>query len=154
MRRSFVLALLFAMLLTGCAKIPDLEKKPLTEYRFEAQTAYYDIVFTQTQTEVIDRAGELSSPVIASVNGYDVCFEGQKISDQSLFGKDSVFNLGQLLNKILTEEIVSEKSSTSDAVILSGMYKGVGYSLTVSKKTSAPMQLEYNGFQAVFKGSK
>ena len=29
MRRSFVLALLFAMFLTGCAKMSDVENKPL-----------------------------------------------------------------------------------------------------------------------------
>ena len=154
MRRSFVLALLFAMFLTGCAKISDVENKPLADYRFEAETPYYSIVFTQTETVVIDRAGELSSPVTASVDGYDVVFEGQKITSPSLFGINSVFNLGQLLKKILTEEIPSEKSTTAEAVVLSGTYKGCGYSLTGDKKTSAPLQLEYNGFEAVFKGSK
>lgn len=154
MRKSFVLALLAAMLLTGCAKMTEIETKPLTDYTFEAQTAYYDIVFTPTQTSVIDRAGLLSSPVKASVDGYDVEFEGQKISDPVLFGEASVFGLGQLLKKILTEEIVSEKASTPETVILSGTYKGLGYSLTVDKKTAAPLQLEYNGFLAVFKGSK
>lgn len=154
MRRSFVLALLFAMFLTGCAKISDVENRPLADYRFEAETPYYSIVFTQTETVVIDRAGELSSPVIASVDGYDVVFEGQKITSPSLFGTNSVFNLGQLLKKILTEEIQSEKSTTAEAVVLSGTYKGCGYSLTVDKKTSVPLQLEYNGFEAVFKGSK
>ena len=154
MRKSFVLALLCVTLLTGCAKMSDVESKPLTDYRFEAETPYYSIVFTPTETVVTDRAGELSSSVTASVDGYDVVFEGQKITDPALFGKDSVFNLGQLLKKILTEEIVSEKSTTADAVILSGTYKGCGYALTVDKKTSEPLQLEYNGFEAVFKGSK
>ncbi len=88
MRRSFVLALLFCNVFDGCAKISDVENKPLADYRFEAETPYYSIVFTQTETVVIDRAGELlSSPVTASVDGYDVVFEGQKITSPSLFDK-------------------------------------------------------------------
>ena len=154
MRRPFVFALLFATLLTGCAKISDVENKPLTDYRFEAQTPYYDVVFTPTQTTVIDRAGQLSSPVTASVDGYDVVFEGQKISDPTLFGAASVFNLGQLLKKILTEEIACEKSSSAEVVVFSGTYKGFGYSLTVDKKSSAPLQFEYNGLRADFKGRR
>lgn len=151
MHKIIVTLCLTALILTGCAT-KSAEIQPLTEYEFTGYTNNYVITFTEKETKIIDRSGILTSPVIASTDGYKVEFEGQSISSQKLFNDNSLFSLGKLLKKILSEEISSSMRTSPHSTVLYGVYEGYKYELTFDKETCTPIQLDYNGISINFKG--
>lgn len=150
MRKMFLItAVCILLLITGCGKETDFSLNTKTEYTYNAHCEGYDLIFTPTILTVTDSSGIITEPVYVDIPARIVQFENLKINADELFTEYSIFTLGELLYKILSNTLQSQANTENNELILSGTYIKP-YILSLDKKTATPLKLEYNGKTVYF----